>query len=278
VENYEIELRRMDGTQITISTNSHFIYDEKGNVSGVEGVFRDISDHKRADRVLQGSLREKEILLKEIHHRVKNNLQTISSLLYLQSLSTENAEQLSAIQDARARVTSMGLIHQKLYQSADIATIPFMDYIRSLIDFLSESYGIDRNRIRIEIDVQPPDLSLDIDTGIPCSLMINELVTNALKYAFRDRACGLIRIRISRDSQQKYTLSVSDDGIGMPADFDPGTGKTLGMKLVGGLVNQLDGTLEIARNPGTTVKVRFHTLDPHGKPDAGAGKTDEAQE
>ena len=257
VDNYEVDLVRADGIPIVISANSHFYYDHKGNVLGVEGVFRDITDHKKADLALKGSLYEKELLLKEIHHRVKNNLQTISSILYLQSLSTENEEGLAVIREARARVTSMGLIHQKLYQSADIATIPFMDYVRSLIDFLSESYGVDRDRVRIAIDVQPPDLSLDIDTGIPCGLMINELITNALKYAFRGRPTGTIGIRMSRDEHRQYTLSVSDDGIGLPPDFDPGTAKTLGMKLVSGLVSQLDGTMEIGGGPGTTIIIRF---------------------
>ena len=212
--------------------------DPEGNPVRLVGTHTDVTDRKKAERALLQSLSEKELLLKEIHHRVKNNLQTISSLLYLQSLSAENPEQLTAIQEARARVTSMGLIHQKLYQSADIATIPFMDYIQSLIDFLKESYGVDPNRIRIETDVQPPDLSLDIDTGIPCGLMINEMVTNALKHAFHGRTGGTIRIRIARDAGWQYTLSVSDDGVGLPADFDIASARTLGMTLVSGLVSQ----------------------------------------
>ena len=280
VENYEIELRKTDGTPITISTNSHFYYDENGTIRGIEGVFRDITDHKRADRALRQSLEEKELLLKEIHHRVKNNLQTISSLLYLQSLSTENEQQVAVIREARSRVTSMGLIHQKLYQSADIASIPFLDYVQSLIEFLKESYGVDPDRVHIGIEVQPPDLSLDIDTGIPCGLIISELVTNALKYAFRGRAGGTIRIRIARDGEW-YTLSVSDDGVGLPADFDPANVRTLGMTLVTGLVGQLDGTLGIGKGPGTTVNIRFSPkplVSPYSKEAADWEKTEIARQ
>jgi PAS domain S-box-containing protein len=236
--------------------------DDRGNPVRMVGTHTDITARIQAGKALQQSLNEKELLLREIHHRVKNNLQTISSLLYLQSQSTENEQQLAVIREARARVTSMGLIHQKLYQSADIATIPFMDYIRSLIDFLGESYGIDRNRIRIEVDVQPPDLSLDIDTGIPSGLLINEIVSNALKYAFLGRSGGTISIRMVRDTLQQYTLSVSDDGVGIPADFDPLASRTLGMKLISGLVDQLDGVLQVKRCPGTTFTIRFPPVNP----------------
>ena len=253
----EFRMRTKDGGWKWILSRGKVVgKDVKGNPSRIVGTHTDITAHKQADLALRQSLSEKELLLKEIHHRVKNNLQTISSLLYLQTLSTENQQEVAAIREARARVTSMGLIHQKLYQSADIATIPFLDYVQSLIEFLKESYGVDPDRVRIGIEVQPPDLSLDIDTGIPCGLIISELVTNALKYAFRGRAGGTIRIRIARDGEQ-YILSVSDDGIGLPADFDPANARTLGLTLVSGLVGQLDGTLDIGKGPGTTVNIRF---------------------
>jgi PAS domain S-box-containing protein len=259
-ESYAIEFRmrtKQGGWKWILSRGKVVGWDADGNPVRLVGTHTDITARFEAEQAIRKSLEEKELLLREIHHRVKNNLQTISSILYLQSLSTENEEQLAVIRESRARVTSMGLIHQKLYQSADIATIPFMDYIRSLIDFLGESYGVDRNRIRIEVEVEPPELSLDIDTGIPCGLLINEMVTNALKYAFRGRQEGTIRIRMGLDALGHYILSVSDDGIGIPADFDPGTARTLGMKLVSGLVDQLDGKLELTKSPGTTLTIRF---------------------
>jgi two-component sensor histidine kinase len=239
-----------------VATNSHYYYDKHGNVLGVEGVFRDITERKRAQEAMVASLNEKELLLKEIHHRVKNNLQTISSLLYLQSLSTDNEEQIAILKEARSRVMSMGLIHQKLYQSADIAHIPFTDYIRGLIDFLEESYGVDPEKIRTLVEVFPADLTMEIDTGIPCGLIINELVTNALKYAFRGRECGTIRIQMERDARE-YLLTVSDDGVGISEGLDLTTTKTLGMTVVTDLVSQLDGTLEIVRQPGTSYRIRF---------------------
>jgi len=245
-----------DGRTIFLTSSGAPIGDQDGRLAGFRGSSTDITARIHADRALLQSLDEKELLLKEIHHRVKNNLQTISSLLYLQLLSTRDEQQIAGIREARARVTSMGLIHQKLYQSADISTIPFLDYVQSLIEFLKESYGVDPDRVRVGIEVQPPDLSLDIDNGIPCGLIISELVTNALKYAFPGLAGGTIRIRIARDGEE-YTLSVSDDGVGLPADFDPANARTLGMTLVSGLVGQLDGTIAFGKGPGTTVNIRF---------------------
>jgi PAS domain S-box-containing protein len=230
--------------------------DENGAIIAVLVSFTDITERKRSEAALVESLREKELLLKEIHHRVKNNLQTISSILYLQSLTTDNEEQVSLLKDARSRVISMGLIHQKLYQSADIAHIPFMDYIRSLIDFLEESYGVDPEKIHTLVDVRPPNLTMELDTGIPCGLIINELVTNALKYAFHGRDSGTIRIGMTLEDQQ-YILTVSDDGVGIPAALDLSTTKSLGMTIVNDLVSQLDGTLEIIRQPGATYRIQF---------------------
>ncbi|WP_158303591.1 PAS domain S-box protein [Methanosphaerula palustris] len=256
VKDFEVTLKRKDGSPVTVATSSQVYYDESGNVLRIEGVFRDITERKRTEAALVESLHEKELLLKEIHHRVKNNLQTISSLLYLQSLSTDNIGQISLLREARSRVISMGLIHQKLYQSADIAHIQFMDYIRGLIDFLEESYGVDPDKIQTFVDVSPSDLTMDLDTGIPCGLIINELVTNALKYAFREYGCGTIRIRMERD-EHEYLLTVSDDGVGIPEDLDLSTVKSLGMTIVTDLVSQLDGSLEIIRQPGATFRIRF---------------------
>jgi two-component sensor histidine kinase len=222
-----------------------------------------IIERERTAEALLKSLREKDLLVKEIHHRVKNNLQTIASLLYLQSLSSDDKQIKILLNEVRSRVNAMGLIHQKLYQSTDISRVPFTDYINLLIDSLKESYGIDTTKIRFFVQVKPENLSLDIDTGIPCGLIINELVTNTLKYAFRNRPGGTITIQMSRDEQHQYLLSVSDDGGGIPAELDISQLKSLGMTIVSSLVRQLSGTMEIVREPGTTIFIRFPVQAPH---------------
>lgn len=252
----EHRIIRRDGQIRDIIVRFSIINDEKGEIIGTYGVNQDITDRKRSEAALIQSLREKELLLKEIHHRVKNNLQTISSILYIQSRSTENPEEISLLVEARSRVISMGLIHQKLYQSADIAHIPFTDFIRSLIDFLEETYGVDPEKISTVVDVSPPDLTMDLDSGIPCGLIINELVTNALKYAFPGRNIGKIRITLNL-MEDRYVLSVSDDGVGIPADLDLSTVRSLGMTIITSLTHQLDGKLEIIRQPGTTTIITF---------------------
>ncbi|MFA4823641.1 MAG: histidine kinase dimerization/phosphoacceptor domain -containing protein [Methanoregula sp.] len=231
--------------------------DPDGSIAGFIGVMIDITEQKKAEEDLQMSLHEKELLLKEIHHRVKNNLQTISSFLYLQLLTCDNEQTKNLFNDARSQVNAMGLIHQKLYQSTDISRILFTDYITSLIEYLKESYGVDDTKVRIIISVKPTNLALDIDTGIPCGLIINELVTNALKYAFQDRSGGTITIQMVQDELHHNLLSVSDDGRGIPTGFDLITNKSLGMKIVSSLTRQLEGTLKIVHQPGTTIIIRF---------------------
>lgn len=233
-----------------------------GSIAGFIGVMIDITESKKAEEDLQLSLHEKELLLKEIHHRVKNNLQTIASLLYLQSLSTDDEAIKKMLNEACSRVSAMGSIHQKLYQSADLTRIPFTDYISQLIEYLKESYGVDETKIRISVSVKPEDLFFDLDTGIPCGLIINELVMNALKYAFRNRPGGTITIQMARDETDQNVLIVSDDGHGISEDFDLTPMKSLGMTIVASLVRQLGGTMEMVRQPGTTITIRFPTQAP----------------
>ena len=258
------EVRLKDGR--ILDRYSSPMFGEKQRYFGRVWYFRDITDLKKSEADLLSSLHDKELLLKEIHHRVKNNLQTIASLLYLQSLSTDDEAIKKLLNEARSRVYAMGLIHQKLYQSADITRIPFTDYISQLIEYLKESYGVDETKIRISISVKPEDLFFDLDTGIPCGLIINELVMNALKYAFRNRPGGTITIHMSRDETGQNLLIVSDDGHGISEDFDLTTMKSLGMTIVASLVRQLGGTMEMIRHPGTTITIRFPTqapLPPH---------------
>ena len=201
------------------------------------------------------SLEEKEVLLKEIHHRVKNNLQVISSLLYLQAENVKDKQVLEMFQDSQSRVRSMALVHERLYQSPDLARVDFAEYLRSLVNHLFRSYGVNTNIIQLKINVG--DVSLGIDTVIPCGLIINELVSNCLKHAFPDGREGEIRIELRPDNDGQCTLMVSDNGVGFPKYVDLRNTESLGLRLVDMLVNQFEGTIELDRSVGTAFKITF---------------------
>lgn len=232
-----------------------------GTANQVLGIATDITAHKQAEEALQQaleqiktSLHEKEVLLKEIHHRVKNNMQVITSLLSLQSKTIRDEQALSVFQDSQNRVKSMALIHETLYQSKDLSRINFAEYLQKLVAHVSRSYRIRPEAVRINIHVD--DVSLPIDMAVPCGLIINELASNSLKYAFPADTGGEINITFERADAQ-YVLRVSDTGVGLPADFDPEMGKSLGMKLVRMLTGQLCGELECRNGVGTIFEIKF---------------------
>jgi PAS domain S-box-containing protein len=206
-----------------------------------------------AENQIKDSLEEKEVLLREIHHRVKNNMQIISSLLSLQSAYLNNKQLQDILKESQNRVKSMALIHEKLYQSEGLAKINFSEYIRNLTYDLFSSYATDTN---IKLNLEIPELSLDIDTAIPCGLIINEIVTNSLKYAFPDAIEGNISINLKTEDE-KIILSITDDGVGLSENFDLKKTKTLGLRLVKTLVRQIDGSLELHRNNGTEFDIKF---------------------
>ncbi len=208
-----------------------------------------------AEEKIKKSLNDKEILLKEIHHRVKNNLQVISSLLYLQSNKLDGKAQKEIFSESQNRIKSMALVHEKLYKSNDLAGIELQDYIHSLVNYLLRSYDVGYNKIRQEINVD--NIFLSIDKSIPFGLIINELVTNSLKYAFVGRDEGLLRINIKRISDGVIFLSVFDDGIGIPANFDIKSSNSLGLRLVQTLVTQLEGTFRLHSDGGTEFIIEF---------------------
>ena len=219
--------------------------------------------HERT-RELEASLEEKEVLLKEIHHRVKNNLQVISSLLNLQSGYINDEAALQMFKESQNRVRSMALIHEKLYQSEDLARIDFAEYIRDLTNYLLRMYGTGTYRVRLIVNVE--DVSLDIDTAIPCGLMVNELVSNSLKYAFPmgDRSLdeqrefkAEISVDLRLDNDSNLILIVSDNGVGFPENLDFRETESLGLQLVNTLTEQLDGSIELDRTGGTTFKITF---------------------
>ncbi|WBF08537.1 sensor histidine kinase [Methanothermobacter thermautotrophicus] len=210
----------------------------------------DITEIKEAEENLRRSLNEKEILLREVHHRVKNNLQIISSLLNLQSLGTEGEDVREVLMESQGRIKVMAMIHEHLYRSESLASINFRDYVERLVEDIIISHGTGIMKV-IEVD----DIKPDIDTAIPLGLIINELVTNSVKYAFPD-GTGTVTVRI-RSHDDEVSLVVADDGVGLPEDIEPENTDTLGLSLVSILTAQLDGTLTIRRDHGTEFRISF---------------------
>jgi len=198
------------------------------------------------------------VLLREIHHRVKNNMQIISSLLNLQAAQLKDKKDLFLFKETQNRIRSLALVHEKLYQSKNLSMIDFAEYIRSLITYLWQFFMIDSETIRLHLDLE--EAYFDINTAIPCGLIVNELVSNILKHAFPVGRKGEVRIVLVRADGNKFMLVVQDDGIGFPENLDFRKSETLGMQIVTMLVQQLDGTIELEREEGTTFKIVFEEL------------------
>jgi two-component system, sensor histidine kinase PdtaS len=206
-------------------------------------------------QVIESNLREKESLLREIHHRVKNNLQVISSLLNMQSYYLDDPRMITAIAEGQSRVKAMALIHQKLYQTEHLSEIDFQEYTEQLIGYLATAFNDPGKKIRSSVNGSA--LKLDIDTAIPLGLILNELITNAYKYAFNGAAEGNLKIDLTRDDAQFFHLRISDSGQGLPADFNESKLNSLGLNLVRMLIEQLDGSLTISNEPGASFYIRF---------------------
>ncbi len=218
-------------------------------------LFNDITERKRTERLLQASLQEKETLLKEIHHRVKNNLQVISSLVNLQSEAIDDPGLWGYLRDIRDRVRSMALVHEKLYQSEDLACVPFDSYVGSLLNYLGRAYTTSGTAVRLTMDLQPVRLS--VEKAVPCGLILNELFTNAFKHAFRGRSQGEITTVLHTDADGTIRLRVGDDGVGLPPGLDWRRSRSLGLRLVQMLAGQLNATLELDRDGGTAFEISF---------------------
>lgn len=218
--------------------------------------FLDITDLKEAEKQMKDSLAEKEALLREVHHRVKNNMQIIISLLHLQAYHVKDDYDRKIFRDSQDRVRTMAMVHEKLYASTDLAKIDFTDYIRSLASELFASYKVGPNT---KLEINGKEVFMDIFTAVPSGLIVNELLTNSIKHAFPDEREGKITIKL-RKTGKTYHIVIADDGIGLPENIDFKNTKTFGLQLVNLLMDQLDGTIEIDQKNGTKFKITFQEL------------------
>lgn len=222
-----------------------------------EGFHRmdDLQALEQRNKDLETSLAEKVVLLKEIHHRVKNNLQVISSLLSLRSEAIKDPVALSCFEASRAQVQSMALIHERLYESEDLGQLDCADYVRALAENVFSSYGVEPDLIRLQIDVAPHAVS--VDTATQCGLIVHELVSNAVRHAFPQGRKGLIRVEAGPLSEKQGWLRVSDDGVGLPVDLAQVSSQSLGLRLVSDLARQLNSTVDVVRDGGSTFEVQY---------------------
>jgi two-component sensor histidine kinase len=224
-------------------------------------VVRDVTDRKQAEEQIMQSLKEKEILLREIHHRVKNNLAIVSSLLAHQAEYIKDKNVVDMFTESQNRILSMSLVHEKLYQSKDLAKIDFNEYICEMVADLIHSYDVNSGRITLNTNIE--NILIDIDFAIPCGLIINELVTNSLKYAFPAGTQGEIKIafRSIDENENMLELVVSDNGVGIPKDLDFRKTESLGLHLVTTLAeNQLHGEINLNRSKGTEFRIKFRGI------------------
>jgi two-component sensor histidine kinase len=204
---------------------------------------------------LSATLREREVLLQEIHHRVKNNLQVISSLINMQVRQLERGSSRDALTECQTRVQAIALIHEKLYQSKDYSRVRFSEYAKSLASNILSATGISPAEVSLRLVMD--DVALGVDKAIPCGLILNELITNALKHAFPPPMLGTVSVELHQECDYMVAISVADNGIGMPANLDLKGSPSLGLSLVHTLVEQLEGRLEIVRGQGTRFQVTF---------------------
>lgn len=254
-EKHDFRFLRKDGSVLWAFVSTNPLKDEHGRFKGAIGMLTDISGRKLAEEEIKRSLREKEVMLKEIHHRVKNNMEVICSLLDLQAKQVADKSVHAAFMESMNRVNSMALVHEKLYRSADLAHIDFKEYLQSLVSVIANTYNMPD--VNFSVDMEP--VFLDVNIGIPCGLIVNELVSNCFKHAFPDRRKGAIRLGINGGGDA-YALLVADNGIGLPEGMDFRNTTSLGLQLVNVLVRQMRGTIELSRKQGTAFTIIFPSV------------------
>ncbi len=244
---------RKDGREVPIEIGLNPLRTTQGQF--VLASIIDITERKRSENTIRESLAEKEILLREIHHRVKNNMQVVSSLLNLQAGYVEDRQARAMFEDCQARVRSMAMVHEKLYRSPNLATLDFGQHVRELCEALVRTFS---NEARsINLNVVADAVSLDIDTAIPVGLILNELVTNALKYAYPAGGSGELRISLRLATPEQLILSVADNGVGLPKGFEVEQARSLGLKMIRSLTRQIKGRLEVRQSDGAEFRIAF---------------------
>lgn len=233
--------------------------DDDGEPYAVDQIYVDITEMKEKESLVESSLKQKEALLREIHHRVKNNLQIISSLIKLESATLKMPELKSMFTETQNRIKTMALIHEKLYHAKDLSVIEFYDYVKNLIYNLYNTYGVKTERVLPVISFR--SVYLDIDTAIPCGLIINEVISNSLKYAFPDERNGRVYINLTESEPGEYLLTIGDDGIGIPKEVDFSSPESLGLRLIKILSEQLSGKISLVRSSGTEFRITFKKLN-----------------
>lgn len=251
----EYQFVKKNGEVIDILLSAILEKDENGDAIQSLAVLYDITDRKQTEEQIKASLKEKETLLQEIHHRVKNNMNVVSSLLSLNKYSTENEEVKKALQESRGRIYAMSAVHETLYNSKNLAEIDLMDYLNKLSNSLVQTYSIHPGKVQLKIGGD--DAKINIDKASPLGLTVNELISNALKYAFPDGGAGVIKITVIRQNSQ-IILTISDNGVGLPDGLDWKNSNTLGFRLVRNLIEkQLNGSVEIENRNGTIFTLKI---------------------
>jgi PAS domain S-box-containing protein len=250
---------RKDSTRFIANVVVTRLRDERGGLQGYAVVIRDVTERKEMEDRLRKALKDKESLLREVHHRVKNNLQVISSLLNLQVSLVKDPQIAQLFRECQVRITSIALLHDTLHRSDNLSRIAMSEYMRALIGHLFRSYGVDGTRV--QVNLQLDEVEFDIDTGLTCGLILDELVSNCLKHAFNDKRRGCITISLQAHTDDAYSLRVSDDGVGLPKDGVLSNPDSLGLELVGLMAEKLDGAVTVQSGQGTEWQVRFHSLE-----------------
>ncbi len=264
-ENWDMEYRLIlkDGREKYAQVIVEVVADKDGDVNLLVGTLQDITERKENEEKIKRSLKEKEVLLKEVHHRVKNNLQVISSMLNLQKGHITDPDAIDVFKESQSRIMSMAMIHEMLYQSGDLSSVSLKAYLHNLTAKLFGTYRQDGSDIELEENIAP--IKVEIDTAIQLGLITNELVSNALKYAFKDGREGKITVEFLTDGTGRNTFVLKDDGSGMPEGFDPARTKSLGLKIVELMVSQLDAQMEVRSENGTEFRIELPSGDIPGE-------------
>lgn len=249
-----------DGGKVILQSSGVPVPGKDGRCAGYRGVHSDVTEQKHFEEELRASIREKETLLREINHRVKNNMQIISSLLRLHQAYIKDPEDAEIFRECQGRILTMAAAHEKLYQSESLSRINVKHFLKDLAGNVLRSYRGDASRVSLRMDIE--DMFFGLETAVPCGMLMTELISNSLKHAFHDGRGGMIEVSLSREESGELELVVRDNGPGIPPDTDLTKTESLGLKLVSTLAEgQLDGTLEVGSEQGTEFRIRFRELD-----------------